>query len=183
MSDSLVTVATFASPIEANLAKNYLEAAGIDVFLEGEEAAAMAWHLTNAFGDIKLQVANGDAQEALALLAEATDSQMLATGPSQAAPPAPIASPQMVQTSDPEIDEPEPELTGREADADRAFRGAVLGLLFFPLQLYVFWLLLKVYISDEQLHPARRRAAFAAALINLPVMAALCFLTRIMLSF
>jgi hypothetical protein len=45
----------------------------------------------------------------------------------------------------------------------------------------VFWLLLKVYVSNEELRPDRRRTAFLAALINLPVMAALCILTKIML--
>ena len=73
-------------------------------------------------------------------------------------------------------DEPEPPLTSREQNADRAFLGAVFGLLFWPLELYVFWLLLKVYTSDEELHPLKRRKALFAALINLPLMVMFCLI-------
>jgi hypothetical protein len=67
-------------------------------------------------------------------------------------------------------------LTKREQDADRALRGAVIGLLFLPLQLYVFWLLLRVFVSDEELGAGKRRKAVVAALINLPIMFSFCLL-------
>ena len=70
MSDRLATVATFGCPVEANLARNRLEAAGIKAFLADEETVGMVWHLTNALGGIKLQVGDRDAEEALAILAE-----------------------------------------------------------------------------------------------------------------
>jgi hypothetical protein len=182
MNDRLVTVATFGGPIEANLAKNCLESAGVNAFLADEEAAAMAWHLTNAFGGIKLQVREQDAEEALAVLVETNAAEPLVPGHAEAPSFPPREAAQPVQMSGAEIDESGPGLTSREENADRAFRGAVLGLLFLPLQLYVFWLLLKVYVSNEELRPDGRRRAFVAAFINLPVMAALCILVRIMLT-
>lgn len=42
MDNRLVTLKTFDSPLEANLAKNRLEDAGLRVFLLGEEAVGMA---------------------------------------------------------------------------------------------------------------------------------------------
>ena len=40
-SGELVTVATFPEPAEANMARTVLETAGIDVFLQGENANVM----------------------------------------------------------------------------------------------------------------------------------------------
>jgi hypothetical protein len=39
--DELVTIARFPEPMEANMARSALEAAGIDVFLQGETANSM----------------------------------------------------------------------------------------------------------------------------------------------
>ena len=50
MSDNLVTVATFWDGIEAHMARNRLDAAGIRSILEGEMTVGMAWHLANAVG-------------------------------------------------------------------------------------------------------------------------------------
>jgi len=66
--DELVTVAVLPGETEANLVKNQLGAAGIDAYLDGAEAAAMSWHMTGAFGGIKVQVAASDAEDAQALL-------------------------------------------------------------------------------------------------------------------
>ena len=41
MSDRLATVATFGCPVEANLARNRLEVAGIKAFLADEETVGM----------------------------------------------------------------------------------------------------------------------------------------------
>lgn len=39
--DEFVTIATFPEPMEANMARSALEAAGINVFLQGETANSM----------------------------------------------------------------------------------------------------------------------------------------------
>ncbi len=72
---------------------------------------------------------------------------------------------QTLNYSDPE-NETEP--SARERDADRALRGAILGIIMLPVQLYVFCLLIKVFISDQPLHPAWRRKFVIAAIINIP---------------
>jgi hypothetical protein len=65
--------------------------------------------------------------------------------------------------------EPDLPMSAREENANRALRGAVVGLLFAPLQLYVFYLLLfKVFASDEPIRPIYTRRARQAAAINIP---------------
>ena len=57
MAGKMVTVATFDMPTEAHLAKGLLEANGLAAFLADELTVGVAWHLSNAVGGIKLQVA------------------------------------------------------------------------------------------------------------------------------
>jgi hypothetical protein len=174
MRDGLVTIATFANPVAANLARNRLEAAGIRCSLSDEETVGMVWHLGNALGRVKLQVRAADAEEARAFLSPdgrahrpepgETDEPVGSLRQAEQPPDLPPAEPE----------EPDPPLSAREQDAERAFRGAVIGLLFWPFQLYVLWLLLKVFVSEEALGPVQRRRARAAAAINLPLMAVFC---------
>ena len=70
MSDELVTVATFPEPIEANVARAALESAGIEVFLNGENANGM---IPVAFTS-QLQVRAEDEAAARAVLEGAVDS-------------------------------------------------------------------------------------------------------------
>ena len=53
-----------------------------------------------------------------------------------------------------------------------------MGLLFLPLQLYVFWLLLKVFVSEESLSRNSRNRAFAAAAVNFPLIVLFCLFLR-----
>jgi len=89
---------------------------------------------------------------------------------------------QPLEPGEADADEPERVLTNREQNAGRAFRGAVFGLLLLPLQLYVFWLLLQVCVSDEPLAADKRRQAIVAAAISLPLMLGLCLLLKVILS-
>ncbi len=66
----LVTVDTFMQQYEADLAKVFLESAGVEVFLVDYNTVAIDWALSNAIGDIKLQVGAEDVDRARALLAE-----------------------------------------------------------------------------------------------------------------
>jgi len=70
MSDELVTVATFPEPIEANVARSALESAGIEVFLNGENANGM---IPVAFTS-QLQVKAEDEAAARAVLTAAVDT-------------------------------------------------------------------------------------------------------------
>jgi hypothetical protein len=181
VSNQLVTVATFDSPFEANLAKNRLEAGGIKAFLANEAMVEMAWQLTSKTVGIKLQVGDGDLEEAQALLAEAPPDYDQVS--EQALDTEGDSSPEdwLAASGEGGPEEAEPPLNNREKNAQRAFLGAVVEILFIPWQAYVFWLLLKVFISDEPLRPAVKRKAIAGALINLPIVLLLCMSLRIML--
>lgn len=65
MTEKLVTIATYADPIEANLAKIKLASDDIDCFLAGEHAASI---YTGALGGIKLQVKQSDVAKAIEIL-------------------------------------------------------------------------------------------------------------------
>ena len=80
MPDRLVTVATFWSSGEANLAKNRIEEAGLRVVITDDMTTGMDWLLTNAIGGIKLQVMEHDAEAALAALEGNEPATSPATG-------------------------------------------------------------------------------------------------------
>lgn len=234
MSDELVTVASFWDSIEAALARNRLESAGVDAWVADEATVGMVWQYANAVGGIKLQVRTADVETARAVLAEAkrpagddpsaddgTDADGVPTDPSAdvgderpaadaAEVPDATDGPGPADVSNPidaagEVDgrgervaRPEPIVAppddadlrpgGRAADdaddndsadddvsespreraAERAYRAAVLGLLLLPLQFYVFWLVVKVFASDDRLGPRPRRRAVVAGVISTP---------------
>jgi hypothetical protein len=150
MNVRLVTIRTFHSPVEANLAKSRLEEAGLQAVLLGEEATATG--MMPAPG-IQLQVAADDAERAQAVLDLPPEES-----PAEEAPPS--------EANEDEEREP----NDRELNARSAFRGALLGLLLFPLQPYVSWLLLRTYLSDEEIRTSYLVQAWVAAAINIPVM-------------
>jgi hypothetical protein len=167
MSDDLVTVATFADPVQANLAKNRLEASGVRAFLANEEAVDMDWLLGNALGWIRLEVGDEDADDARAVLDhhDGVDASA-AVAPEEV----PSAIDEAEPLPDPDQEEEDGEdfertLTGRDQDAERAFRGAILGILFLPVQFYVFYLLVKVFISEEPIGDRERRRAIVAGVL------------------
>jgi hypothetical protein len=143
----LVTVASYWWDNEAQIARMHLESFGIRTFMAGEMTASMFWHYSNAVGGIRLQVAECDAERARELLsADVTldDERERAAF----------------------ADEPDdPPLNSREQNADRALRGAMVGIFLPPLQLYALWLLITVFISDQPLRNRQRRNAIAGAVI------------------
>lgn len=145
--------------------------------LSDEATVYMAWHLANAFHGIKLAVQETDAARAREILAEDSGSPE-----TTAAEELEALSQQELGLADPtdaaEPDEPESPLTLREKRAERAFRGAVIGIWLIPWQLIVFYLLLRVFVSDERLAKAQRSKAFVAAAINIPYMFLFCILIK-----
>ncbi len=170
----LETVARFADPVEASMAKNCLEVAGIETSLADAETVSVAWQLSNALGGIKLQVAGPDAARARIVLREqrddSTGDKRELTRDALTTTDAPGEGGEDPSPEDDGSDDPEPEPTGREKNAERAFRGAVFGLLFFPLQFYASFLLLTVLFSSEALAGRSRGRAFVAAAINVTSM-------------
>src|SRR5205807_1391605 len=79
---------------------------------------------------------------------------------------------------DDEDDEEEEEPSEIDQVAERAWRGALLGILFFPIQLYVFGLLIHVMFARERPSPRLWWKVGVAAVVNLSVLAFLfLFLT------
>jgi rubrerythrin len=70
VADSLVTIQTFRTAHEAELAKARLETGGVQAFLADAEMIRMDWAVGNAIGWIKLQVADDDAALAAEILGE-----------------------------------------------------------------------------------------------------------------
>jgi Putative prokaryotic signal transducing protein len=184
MSNDLVTVATFADPIEANLAKNRLEAAGVRASLANEQTVDMDLLLGNALRWIRLEVGDKDADAARAVLnqheeteapsAAGTEEVSFAIGEAQ-----PIFEPDQEDHEEEEgADDFDRAPSIRERDAERAFRGAVLGVLFFPIQLYAFYLLVKIFISEESLGDRERRKAIIAAVLCLFTLVAMYLYLR-----
>ena len=176
----MTTIATFGDAVEAHLARGRVEDAGIRTYLADENVTVMAWHLSNAIGGIKLQVADEDVSAALAALSgengEESPEESDTETTTAILPAEPSATVDPVDTSAVE-DEVEDVATSRELNAARALRGALTGFLIWPLQFYVFWLLLKILMSDERLNTRGRRNAIVATCVNIPfVLAMLLFL-------
>lgn len=157
--NKLITIATFDTPEEANVARNRLDAEGIVVFLADEVAVGMAWHLGTAIGGVKLRVAEGDVGRAIAVL-KAPRSTSNAGDSSD--------GDELDGRSERETEEGEEEGTSfRHETVARAFRAAVIGLFFVPLLLYSVWLLVHVVFAPDPLSPADRRRVLATLLIDL----------------
>src|SRR4051812_5239965 len=70
MTDDLMTVASFGSPVEAQIARNRLEAEGIPAVLGDDGAVNMLGFTTGALGAVKLLVASADVRRAREILAD-----------------------------------------------------------------------------------------------------------------
>jgi hypothetical protein len=63
---SMVTIASFTEPLEAEMARLRLQSAGIELFLSGENARIMEPGL----GPLQMQVSSEDEADARAILAD-----------------------------------------------------------------------------------------------------------------
>jgi hypothetical protein len=70
----LVTIATFNEPMVAHLAMGKLEAYGIAGYLGNEHIVGTQWAYANMVGGVQLQVEKSDAQRAIAILNDKTES-------------------------------------------------------------------------------------------------------------
>ncbi len=140
MTDQLVTIARFPSLFEAEVAQDRLKAEGIPCFLT--DTAMVGLGLPNVVGGTGLQVPAEHAAHARALLVEAPTADVDRTS-----------------------EEPE-SITEAERNARRAWRAALLGVVFWPLEWYAIWLLVKVGLSDDTLRPGLRWRALVAAVVS-----------------
>ncbi len=172
-SGDLVTVARFDDSVSASLVMNRLNHAGLPAVVSREHMVTWFWYLSNAVGGIGVLVNSKDAEAARCLIeqhehlttADAAAAEAGSEGETETATGSSAESGQ-----EPLDDEPLP--TERERNAERAARGAVLGIVFLPLQLYAIYLLLfRVFASDEDLDDRHLQTSIAAGLINLVVLA------------
>jgi len=203
----LVTVGTFPDVSLAYLAKGRLEEAGITSFIANENTGGWLPGLGVTWPTV--QVAEEDAMRAIAVLeshfgteeaeeeedpqGEAPEGaitlrdQFARFNRSTAEPEAKAPPEEEEQEEHPAIDKAAPE--DRSATAERAFRAALVGVLFapsvllsWPLPLYSTWLLLRVWESKEPLTDRARWRAWAALWLNVLVLVGAGLIARQVLS-
>lgn len=150
--EGFVTVATFTNSLEANLAKQHLEAGGVRCFLRDESTVDVAWHLSVAVGWIKLQVSPADLDLAKSILTATA-----------------LDYPEMADADLPEEDEEIIQVSWADKTADRAFVAAVISLIFpfLPVQIYSLWLLIRLWVSRQQVNANRRIKVIVALCLDL----------------
>jgi len=143
MNQSPATVAIFDTPTTAELARLRLETEGIESFLSDTETVAMAWHLGQAVGGIKLRVRHEDSEQALAILGEMRAESKQEAGKEEVDP--------------------------NRQTAERACRAAALGIMLPPLQVYSVWLVARLLFRTgfAKLEPRLRRRVIYASLLDL----------------
>jgi hypothetical protein len=178
----LITLETYNNALQATLARNYLESAGVRCVLADEAAVTSGISgLTNAIGGIKLQVAEEDFDRACELLDEVDNRHRASESTqSESTEPKPAADNQ-------DTEDDEPPLNAREDNAERAFRAVLVGCMVIPLQLYATWVLLDVWQSDLPIRPAVLRKLYWAIGLHIPMLVlaliVIYFIFRGMLNF
>lgn len=76
MPEDLKTLAAFATPIEADVVRNRLEASGVQAFLADEYTVGWLWHLGTGLRGVKVQVAESDLRRALKILEDFQQPQV-----------------------------------------------------------------------------------------------------------
>ena len=149
---SLITIATFTMLDEAQVVRARLDAEGIYTHLANETTARNLWHMANAVGGLRLQVAVEDAERARALLDPGSVSETPGDEPDELL----------------ELDEPvAPDAVAREKQANRAFRAALFG--FFVPGLFVIlsvFALVDFWKMTGEVTPRARRLATTALILD-----------------
>lgn len=186
MDEPLTTVATFQTPVEAELARNRLEEKGIAAVVVDAETVGMLFHMGGALGGVKVQVAESDAAHARAVLAARPGRTALSADDD-------YGSEDRIQeraqarlrhhTAEDDEEESEEIETESDATAGRAWRSAVIGLLMLPplLHFYSAWLLFQLPWTSGALSPVGKRKAFLAGALDVLVLAAVILFMRSLL--
>lgn len=74
----MVTIAKFFKSEDAYLFRSFLEAQGIEAHVLDEHLSQWLWHYTQAFGGIRVDVADEDAEQAEELFVEYNESMKTA---------------------------------------------------------------------------------------------------------
>ena len=182
MVSKMERIASFDTPIQAHIARNALEAAGIAATLSNESLAGNAWHLGGAIGGVQLHVAAENVEAALQILSERHSAD---DNPETSECAADDQATQEVREEGIENgwdeEEGDSEITFEtEADrlAKRAIKSGIFGLILPILQLYTLWLLLLFCFEPTQA-TARSRwqvvSAWGFCLISIAFMLSLFY--------
>jgi hypothetical protein len=174
MSDDLATIGVFPDTFQASIARNALEAAGIQTYLQGDMSADL-FQVSTAIG-VRLMVAVKDENEAHRVLEELTadreeiseeairEGNPESSDIEEAFSEAPL-DPGLLA---PEPNEPKEIVPQRVENVGRAFRCAILGLIFPPLMLLALYFLFLVYGDPYPLPPDVRRRSIIASVLAWP---------------
>lgn len=121
----------------------------------------LAWHLGSAIGGVKLRVAEGDVDRAIAVL-EAPRSTSNWGDESEIDQIDAAFEAEMDESEEEEVDN----TSLRNESVARAFRAAVIGMFFVPLLLYSIWLLVGVAFEPGKLDSSDRRRVALALMID-----------------
>jgi hypothetical protein len=157
----LVEVASYTLTGEAHAAASALEGAGILVHRRNAALVGLLPHMANAFGGIGLCVPAVDADRARRILG---------------APALALVPDDDAEERDDAAEEPADD-SRRAAPARRAWRAAVIGLVFFPgvLHLVSLYHLVRYAGSPGPASARTRRQARWALIVNLAVAAAILY--------
>lgn len=150
------TVATYTTPFEAHIVANHLEDFGIKTYVADEAIVDMAWHLGVAVGGVKAQVMLEDVAAAQDILGQLGSSTLDEAGG--------IA--EGVETASVEQGEELPLQDAIGDSVDRALRAAAFGVLFFPLQFYSIYLMVRLLMEAGSLDFGDKLKLAFAALLN-----------------
>lgn len=190
--DDLVTIAKYGSPLDAQVSRIALEGQGIRACVTDDETTGWLWYLGTALGGAKLQVANRDVELAQDVLANARrhdespdsgdwicpdcraevdagfdvcwscerprDSNAMRVGAGQTAD-AKASALETANGQSTDVAQP----SDADANAVRAFRASVLGILIPPLTIYAAYLGIKCI--GQELSPSAKRKYYAALAI------------------
>ena len=170
MSSEHVTVAVFNNEVDAAMARNYLESGGVRAHLLDDATVSMDWALSNAIGGIKLQVKVADFRRAQFLLGQLPEDARQNYQPAHSQETA-FATPETLE----DLDADTVEENAKDQAVDRLFRVAVFGLIFWPLQIYAFWLLLTLQTVEGVISPNRRWKVLASVMLNVPLLSLVTF--------
>lgn len=180
MSFKLITVAVCSTPTEARIIRNHLESHGIRAMVANDEVVGMSYHFGPALGGVQVQVPEADVQDAEIILQrrpgdghedlDSIASQSDADWDVDERRVAMDDSSFITDDEDYSIDDDEDLRSEEEKQLDdqvtRAYRASIIGIFFWPLLLYTFWLLIQVTRQSLPLNAKQKRMAWCAGIIS-----------------
>ncbi len=202
----LVTVAIYYDSPTAWIALNQLKSEEIQAFIENESLVQNAWELGEAAGQIRLRVEESDFDRASKILGEDStvdlselDKMAMESKPEDESKPIfkrfypdefddgeengkpqNRASGTGIDDGLKDADEEET-LNSRELLIDRALKGSVVSVFFFPLALLVAYMLFQIFLQEEPIRPKYRKKLIQAYAFHLPLFVILLILVRFIL--